>query len=82
MQPSMQPGRESAAISSHSTGPALVAAVDPQVAVIQVGAENDYGHPTAEVLANLAGRRVLRNDLDGPVHIASDGRQMWVMTER
>ncbi len=67
--------------SSHSTGKDLVAAVDPQVAVIQVGAENDYGHPTAEVLENLAGRWVLRNDLDGTVHMMSDGRQMWVMAD-
>jgi competence protein ComEC len=67
--------------SSHSTGADLVAAVDPQVAVVQVGAENDYGHPTAEVLENLAGRWVLRNDLDGRVHMMSDGRQMWVTQE-
>jgi competence protein ComEC len=58
-----------------------VAAVEPQVAVIQVG-ENDYGHPTAEVLANLAGRWVLRNDLHGTVHVMSDGRQMWVEREK
>jgi len=68
--------------SAHSTGSELVAVVEPQVAVIQVGAENDYGHPTAEVLANLAGRWVLRNDLHGTVHVMSDGQQMWVMADR
>ena len=67
--------------SAHSTGRDLVAAVAPQAAVIQVGADNDYGHPTGEVLENLAGRLVLRNDLDGTVHVVSDGRQMWVMGE-
>ena len=68
-------------IRDSSTGKDLVAAVDPRVAVIQVGAENDYGHPTEEVLENLAGCWVLRNDLDGTVHMMSDGRQMWVVAE-
>jgi competence protein ComEC len=55
--------------------------VAPQLAVFQVGAENDYGHPHAEVLDVLAGRTVLRNDLDGRVHVFSDGRVMWVERE-
>lgn len=46
----------------HSTGKDLVAAVDPRIAVIQVGADNKYGHPTDEVLDILRGRLVLRND--------------------
>ena len=64
--------------SSTSTGAAFVQAVNPQIAVIQVGADNEYGHPTQEVLENLDGRTVLRNDRHGRIHIASDGRQMWV----
>jgi competence protein ComEC len=50
--------------------------------VIQVGAENDYGHPHAEVLDELAGRTVLRNDLDGRIHVWSDGRVLWSETEQ
>jgi competence protein ComEC len=68
--------------SNSSTGDALVASVSPQVAVIQVGEGNSYGHPTQEVLDNLAGRLVLRNDLHGRVHLWSDGRQIWVETEK
>jgi competence protein ComEC len=67
--------------SSHSTGKDLVAAVDPQIAVIQVSAENKYGHPTDEVLDILRGRLVLRNDQQGAIQIVSDGRQMWVTQE-
>jgi len=65
-----------------STGEAFVQAVNPQIAVIQVGIDNLYGHPHEEVLARLGGRRVLRTDLHGRVHVSSDGRQMWVEMER
>ena len=67
--------------SKSSTGEAFVAAVNPPLAVIQVGADNDYGHPSAETLVRLAGRLVLRNDQDGRVEITSDGRQVWVEKE-
>ncbi len=67
--------------SATSTSRALVEAVDPEIAVIQVGAENTYGHPSQTVLDVLVGRTVLRNDQDGRIHIASDGRQSWVETQ-
>jgi competence protein ComEC len=68
--------------SSGSTSAPFVRAVNPQLAVIQLGADNDYGHPHAEVLENLAGRAILRNDLHGRIHLASDGQQLWVETEK
>ena len=67
--------------SEHSSSPAFVEAVGPSVAVIQVGAENRYGHPDQEVLEILGGRLVLRNDKEGRVHIRSDGRLMWIEAE-
>jgi competence protein ComEC len=41
----------------------------PRLAVISVGADNPFGHPTAAVLASLAARgvRTLRTDRDGTV---------------
>lgn len=68
--------------SEHSSSSAFVEAVGPSVAVIQVGAENRYGHPDPEVLEILDGRLVLRNDLEGRVHIRTDGKLMWIETER
>jgi competence protein ComEC len=56
--------------------------VAAQVAVIQVGADNDYGHPHPEVLNALDGRMVLRTDRQGRIHVQSDGRRMWIETER
>lgn len=49
--------------------PAFLALVDPAVALVPVGAENDYGHPHPPLLAELArgGTRVLRTDTDGDV---------------
>jgi competence protein ComEC len=62
--------------SKTSTSDALLAAVDPAIAVIQVG-RNNYGHPTPEILAKLSERDIIvyRNDLDGAVCVnpARDG---------
>ncbi len=68
--------------SQSASGADFVAAVAPTLAVIQVGAENDYGHPHADVLANLAGISVLRTDRHGRVHLWSDGKQLWGKTEQ
>ncbi len=68
--------------SRTSTGPDFVQRVAAQVAVIQVGANNDYGHPHLEVLKALEGRTVLRTDRQGRIHVRSDGRRMWIETER
>ena len=67
--------------SKSSTGQAFLAAVQPQVTVIQVGVQNDYGHPHAEVLDRLAGTTILRNDLHGRIHMMSDGHLLWFDTE-
>jgi competence protein ComEC len=68
--------------SDSSTSDAFVQAVNPQVAVIQVGADNRYGHPNSQTLDRLAGRTILRSDRDGRIHVWSDGTSMWVLPER
>jgi competence protein ComEC len=68
--------------SANSTSSGLVGAVNPEWAVIQVGADNTYGHPTQEVLDLLAGRKILRNDKHGRIHFATDGKNVWAETER
>ena len=68
---------------SHSaTSAELIQAMQPLVAVIQVGADNDYGHPHQEVLERLKGLLTLRTDQQGRVHLYSDGRRMWIETEK
>lgn len=68
--------------SKSATGAEFVAAVGAPIAVIQVRAGNDYGHPNAETLARLAGRLILRNDEDGRIHLWSDGQQVWMEGEK
>ena len=57
--------------SATATSAALLAATLPAVALISVGADNDYGHPAPATLARLhdAGARVYRTDLDGTVEV-------------
>jgi competence protein ComEC len=47
----------------------LVDAVQPAVALVSVGRDNDYGHPNAMLLGRIAqgGARVLRTDESGDV---------------
>ena len=57
--------------------PDFLAAVHAQVAVVSVGVNNDYGHPSPLLLAELArlGVPLLRTDQDGDVAIiATPGR--------
>lgn len=63
--------------SKTSSSEALLAAIDPEYAVIEVG-KNSYGHPNGDVLARLAsfGAQVLRTDTDGTVIFESDGQQI------
>jgi competence protein ComEC len=68
--------------SDTSTSPEFLAVVDPQMAVISVGADNDYGHPSAEVVTRLAERvgaeNIYRTDQDGTVEFITDGAKLWV----
>ena len=58
--------------------------VKPEVAVISVGAGNDYGHPASSTLTALqnAGAKVYRTDIDGTVIIISDGSTYSVKTSK
>ncbi|HET9242891.1 MAG TPA: DNA internalization-related competence protein ComEC/Rec2 [Gaiella sp.] len=63
----------------------LLRVLRPQLAVISVGADNDYDHPRAETVAALAavpGLLTLRTDLDGRIVVESDGRNVTVRSER
>jgi competence protein ComEC len=63
----------------------LLARLRPRLAVISVGAHNDYGHPTASTMTTLThyrGLTVYRTDEDGRVTVESDGERFSVQTER
>jgi competence protein ComEC len=70
--------------SSSSTSPDFLKAVSPKYAVIEVGKDNDYGHPHQVTLdkLNSAGIKIYRTDLNGTVTISSDGSNITVSTEK
>jgi competence protein ComEC len=68
--------------SCTSTTQEFLEAVDPEVVVISVGADNEFGHHCAGVLGRLEGRPVYRTDEQGVVEVITDGAQVWVETDR
>ena len=70
--------------SKSSTSQAFLDTVKPTYAVIQVGKDNNYGHPTDEVLKRLndKGIKIYRNDLQGNIVFISDGKELKVNVER
>jgi competence protein ComEC len=66
--------------SSTSSSAGFLDAVDPRVALVSVGAGNAYGHPSSEVMHDLAerGAMVLRTDQLGTVVVRTDGRTLQV----
>ena len=68
---------------SRDTGlPSLLERLRPSVAVIEVGARNRYGHPTAQALDALRSVTPLyRTDRDGTVRLTVRGGRMTVSTD-
>ena len=70
--------------SAYSTGYRFLREVSPQYAVISVGADNTYGHPTENVLSRLrdAGVKTYRTDLQGDISCISDGKTVSFSTKK
>lgn len=70
--------------SENSTTYPFLREIMPQIAVISVGENNSYGHPTEEALSRLrdADVTVYRTDLQGHIIIKSDGKYLTVTTEK
>jgi competence protein ComEC len=68
--------------SDGSSTPRFLSAVGPEVAVVSAGPENTYGHPSPTTLLRLAGVPLLRTDDNGSVRFQTDGRRLWLESER
>ena len=70
--------------SDTSTTYPFLREIMPQHAVISVGKDNSYDHPTDNTLSRLrdADVTVLRTDLHGDVYFTSDGTTVSVSTEK
>ncbi len=57
--------------------------MNPDISIIEVGADNDYGYPHAEVLERLQNvSTVYRTDHHGTITVTTDGLTYTVITER
>ncbi|PIE27420.1 MAG: hypothetical protein CSA58_04425 [Micrococcales bacterium] len=54
--------------------------LDPRIALVSAGADNDYGHPAPGLVADLAadGAVIARTDTDGMTLVGAQGEQLWV----
>lgn len=70
--------------SDTSSSEAFLKAVSPQYAVISVGANNSYGHPSEDVVKRLnkLGAQVYRTDTDGDIICESDGTNISFSTAK
>jgi competence protein ComEC len=70
--------------SATATTNQLLDILQPTVAVISVGADNNYGHPSPATIGRLEnhGATVYRTDLDGSVEITTDGHDLVVSAEK
>jgi competence protein ComEC len=70
--------------SKSSSSEPFLQAVRPQLAVISVGADNRFGHPSPEVLERYTAHGItpLRTDERGTVELITDGQRLWLETTR
>ena len=64
--------------SSTSTSLDFLTAVNPSVAIISVGKNNSYGHPTTQTLSllNSLNIKTIRTDINGTIIAISDGKNI------
>jgi len=72
--------------SATSTTAEFLAVVSPQLAVISVGKDNPFGHPSDEVMdrlkKKLGSENIYRTDEQGTIEFITDGERLWVKVER
>jgi len=60
----------------------FLSVVKPQVAVISVGADNPFGHPSLGVVGRLSSAHLYRTDQQGTIELITNGKRLWVKRER
>lgn len=66
--------------STTSTSDAFLQQIQPELAVISVGKNNDYGHPKEAIIKRLTkmGAEIYRTDEKGTIELVSDGEKISV----
>jgi competence protein ComEC len=68
--------------SKYASDNMFLKAVNPKIAVIEVGAKNTFGHPAPETLSRIASStnaRIFRTDQDGTIRIWRDGDALKIV---
>lgn len=62
----------------------FITAVDPEIAIISVGANNSYGHPHEKIVKRLnrLGIKTYRTDINGTIVITSNGKNNTVTVSK
>ena len=70
--------------SKYSSSEAFLKAINPKIAIIEVGKNNAYHHPTEEAFDRLvnAAKNVFRTDQNGTVKIVVQEEKLLVFTEK
>ena len=70
--------------SDTSTMYSFLREIMPKIAVIEVGANNSYGHPSSETIDKLqqADSQIYRTDINGNIIITSDGDKLKIESEK
>ncbi|MBQ9832128.1 MAG: MBL fold metallo-hydrolase [Clostridia bacterium] len=70
--------------SSNSSCDEFLSAVDPDIALISLGADNDYGHPHREIVSALKkiNAQTYRTDECGTICVVMDGNSIEVKTSK
>ena len=67
--------------SSTSSSLDFINEVNPRFVVIEVGEDNEYGHPHSEVLESFKEKDVYRTDIHGDITLTCDGVNIKITTE-
>jgi competence protein ComEC len=70
--------------SKYSSSEEFLKAVNPKVAVVEVGAKNTYGHPAEEALSRIASiaAKIFRTDQNGTIEVLADSQKLKVYAEK
>jgi competence protein ComEC len=68
--------------SATSTSSGFLSVASPQITVISVGADNNFGHPNKVVLDRLKDTQIFRTDERGTIEFTTNGENLWVKAEK
>ncbi|KKU32604.1 hypothetical protein A3K29_05595 [Candidatus Collierbacteria bacterium RIFOXYB2_FULL_46_14] len=70
--------------SKYGSAKEFVEQIVPKLAIVSVGAKNNYGHPASDTLMRLeaVGAKILRTDKSGTITLVTDGQELKVFTAR